>query len=230
MHQISHWHLLETADQVATAACGHILHAAEQAIATQGKFKLVLAGGNTPEKVYRLLAQADTDWTRWCIYYGDERCLPADHAERNSSLAWRALLSQVAIPAEQIFTIPAELGNDAAAVAYRPIIAEALPFDMVLLGIGEDGHTASLFPGHQHPADELVHAVNQSPKPPAERVSVSAAALSTTQELIFLITGSSKRDIVKAWRAGEDLPVAKLHAEHAIDVYIDHDALSSITA
>lgn len=224
MQQTSHWHTLETADQVADAACRHILDAASRAIADHGKFKLVLAGGGTPEKVYRLLAGADADWANWVIYYGDERCLPADHADRNSMMARNTLLDKVAIPAAQIFTIAAELGNEQAALDYRAIVAVALPFDMVLLGMGEDGHTASLFPGHTHNEDELVHAVYNSPKPPPERVSISAKALGNTREIIFLITGNNKQEMVKAWRSGQDLPVANIIPEHPVDIYIDRDA------
>lgn len=224
MQHNSRWHILETADQVAQAAYQQILNAAEYAIAEHGIFKLVLAGGSTPEKVYRLLAKADADWSKWTIYYGDERCLPADHADRNSLMATQAFLEKVAIPDSQIFTIPAELGPEQAAKKYQQIVANALPFDMVLLGMGEDGHTASLFPGHQHQENELAHAVYNSPKPPPERVSISAKALSNTHQLIFLITGANKQEAVKNWRSGQDLPVATIVPENPIDIYIDRDA------
>ena len=227
MQNNSRWHTLETADQVAQAAYQQILAAAEHAIAEHGTFKLVLAGGSTPEKVYRLLAQAEADWSKWFIYYGDERCLPADHADRNSLMATQAFLEKVAIPEAQIFTIPAELGPEQAAKAYQHIVASALPFDMVLLGMGEDGHTASLFPGHQHPKDELAHAVYNSPKPPPERVSISAKALSNTGQLIFLITGANKQEAVKNWRSGQDLPVATIVPENPVDIYIDKEAFNS---
>lgn len=224
MQENNRWHILETADQVAQAVYQQILDAAEQAIAKHGNFKIVLAGGSTPEKVYSLLAQADADWANWHIYYGDERCLSADHADRNSLMATQAFLEKVAIPEAQIFTIPAELGPEPAAKKYQQIVASALPFDMVLLGMGEDGHTASLFPGHQHREDELAHAVYNSPKPPPERVSISAKALSNTQQLIFLITGANKQEAVKNWRSGQDLPVATIIPENPIDIYIDRDA------
>jgi len=227
MQPNSHWHIMDTADQVAMAAYQQILKAAEHAIAEHGTFKLVLAGGSTPEKVYRLLAQADSDWSKWIIYHGDERCLPANHADRNSLMATQAFLEKVAIPDAQIFSIPAELGPDLAAKQYQQIVADALPFDMVLLGMGEDGHTASLFPGHQHQEDELAHAVYNSPKPPPERVSISAKALSNTQQLIFLITGTNKQEAVKNWRSGQDLPVATIVPENPVDIYIDRDAYNS---
>lgn len=224
MQENSRWHTLATADDVATVACQHILTSAQAAIAKHGKFKLVLAGGTTPEKIYRMLAKTDADWANWVVYYGDERCLPADDAERNSMIAKTTLLDHVPIPDAQIFTMQAEAGGEHAAEHYRPIVAAAMPFDMVLLGLGEDGHTASLFPGHVHNEDELVHAVYNSPKPPPKRVSISAKALSNTHELLFLVTGKNKRDIVKAWRAGEALPVASIKPENTLDVYIDSDA------
>jgi len=230
MQQTSHWHTLETADQVALAAYQQILAAADIAIADHGHFKLVLAGGSTPEKVYHLLAKANADWARWFIYYGDERCLPSDHTERNSLMAETAFLSKVAIPQAQIFTIPAELGPELGAQHYQKVVAKALPFDMVLLGMGEDGHTASLFPGHQHNTDELAHAVYSSPKPPPERVSISAIGLSDTQQLIFLITGKNKQDAVKSWCLGEDLPVADIIPKNPVDIYIDKEAYHSESA
>jgi 6-phosphogluconolactonase len=223
-----HWHALETAEDVALAAFQHILDAAKSAIAERGQFKLVLAGGTTPEKVYRLLAQSDADWSKWFIYYGDERCLPVDHANRNSVMAEKAFLGKVAIPKAQVFTIPAELKAEQAATQYQQAIENALPFDLVLLGMGEDGHTASLFPGQQHEADELVHAVYNSPKPPPERVSISAKALGMAQQVIFLITGSNKQEAVKLWRSGHDLPIAHILSDN-VDIYIDRDAYQGST-
>jgi len=223
MQQNNQWHCLDNSDQVAAVASQQILSAAKKAIAERGRFKLVLAGGTTPEKVYRLLAQSDADWSHWFIYYGDERCLPAGHADRNSQLAIRALLDKVDIPANQIFTIEAELGPEQGAERYRNTVANALPFDVVMLGMGEDGHTASLFPGHKHNEEELVHPVYNSPKPPPERISLSAKALSNTVELIFLITGSNKQDAVKSWRSGVDLPVAGIMPA-VVDIYIDSEA------
>jgi 6-phosphogluconolactonase len=217
------WHCLENSDQVAEAACKEILVAAKSAIAERGKFKLVFAGGTTPEKVYRLLANSEADWANWWIYHGDERCLPVDHKDRNSVMAAKAILDQVAIPKNQIFNIPAELGPEQGAIAYRQVVADALPFDLVLLGMGEDGHTASLFPGHQHNPDELTHAVFNSPKPPPERVSISAKALGNSQQVIFLVTGANKRDAVKLWCSGVDLPITTI-SNNDMTIMIDRDA------
>lgn len=217
------WNCLETADAVAEAACKDILAAAQSAIAERGKFKLVLAGGTTPEKVYRLLTQSAADWGNWWIYHGDERCLPVDHKDRNSVMANQALLAHVAIPKQQIFDIPAELGPERGAAIYQPIVADALPFDLVLLGMGEDGHTASLFPGHVHNPDDLTHAVFNSPKPPPERVSISAKALGNAQQVIFLITGTNKQEAIKLWQQDHDLPVTQICTNN-ITIHIDRDA------
>lgn len=217
------WHCLNTAEDVAKAACEQILEAANTAIAERGQFKLVLAGGTTPEKVYHLLAKATTDWSKWFIYYGDERCLPTGHVDRNSLMATQAFLDKVAIPVGQVFTIPAELGSEQGATLYHQIVADALPFDVVLLGIGEDGHTASLFPGQHHDPDELTHAVYNSPKPPPERVSMSAKALGNAQQVIFLVTGANKQEAVKLWRSNAELPVASI-CNDAITIIIDKEA------
>lgn len=205
-------HRFPAPHSVAQAACQHILQAAEQAIQQQGAFHLVLAGGSTPERTYRLLAAAPADWANWHIYYGDERCLPPEHPERNSQMAQQAWLARVAIPLAQQHPIPAELGATQAAQQYAQTIASVLPFDLVLLGMGEDGHTASLFPDQSLDTEQLTQAVFNAPKPPPERVSLSRKALQQTQAILFLITGANKREAWQAWQAGAALPAALVAA------------------
>ncbi|MCF6251473.1 MAG: 6-phosphogluconolactonase [Methylococcaceae bacterium] len=227
MQKIKQWHQFDTAAQVADAVVEQILSIAEAAIEKRGCFKIVLAGGSTPEKIYQLLANAKTDWSKWMIYYGDERCLPANDKDRNSIMATNALLSKVAISPANIFSMPTELGAVEAARKYRLTIADAGQFDLVLLGMGEDGHTASLFPGHQHnDLDDTVHEVYNSPKPPSDRISLSAKTLSNTRKLFFIVTGDSKRDPVKQWKLGADLPVATISPVAGVDIYIDKAAIN----
>ncbi len=171
---------------VAERAAELILAAATTAIAERGAFKLVLAGGSTPAACYRWLSKARADWDRWHIYFGDERCLDPQDSERNSVMAATHLTDRVSIPARQVHEIAAEQGPEAAARDYQALVRDALPFDIVLLGMGEDGHTASLFPGHQHPADALVVPVLGAPKPPPERVSLGPAALLSHRQLLVL--------------------------------------------
>lgn len=227
MRNLTRWHLFEDAPAVAAEAARRILAAAETAIAEHGVFRIVLAGGRTPVQTYRLLSEAAADWTRWQIYFGDERCLPPDHAERNSRAAALSWLDQVPIPIENVQPIPAELGAEAAAAAYKPLVSAALPFDLVTLGMGEDGHTASLFPGQVHPPAEPVIPVHGAPKPPPDRVSLSTSVLGNAREVLILVTGAGKRDAVAAWRAGKPLPVASIGGERGVDVLIDRDAYAA---
>jgi 6-phosphogluconolactonase len=215
------WHVFADSGALARAAADRTGKLAGAAIAKRDNFRVVLAGGSTPEAVYQRLAGLDTDWSCWRIYFGDERCLPANHAERNSLMAARSWLDRVPIPADNIFPIPAEAGAELAARSYANIVGDALPFDLVLLGVGEDGHTASLFPGQTQDSTELVHAVHEAPKPPPDRVSLGLRALNDAEEVIILVTGEGKRDAVARWRAGADLPVAHVHGRHGVDVYID---------
>lgn len=215
------WEVLANAEDVAAEAARRILGVAQQAIATHHRFKLVLAGGRTPQHAYRSLRKASADWSRWAIYFGDERCLPRAHPERNATMAHQAWLDHVPIADSNIHPIPAELGADAGARAYTSVIESQLPFDMVLLGLGEDGHTASLFPGANYPEHELVHAVHQAPKPPPERISLSAACLSETRALLVLVTGETKRMAVQGWQAGLALPIARLHPHRGLTVLLD---------
>lgn len=225
MQIINNWLNYETPDLVAQAVCDDVLLHAEQAISTHGRFTMVLAGGSSPAKLYQLLSQYKVDWSKWYIFYGDERCLPVDHPDRNSMMAQQAWLNHVDIPANQIFTIAAELDPKTAAMQYQQQITPFLPFDLVLLGMGEDGHTASLFPGQVHKAEEIVHVVTQSPKPPPERITLSARTLSNTQRLLFMITGASKQSAVNQWQAGAALPVSTITPEAGVEIYIDNAAL-----
>jgi len=222
MPQQRRWHVFDSPTSLATAAVAAILAAARAAIAERGGFHLVLAGGTTPKRIYEALAAAPADWQHWHIYFGDERCLPADDAQRNSRMAADAWLSRVAIPSAQIFPIAAERGPAVAAAAYARTLAGIKLFDLVLLGLGEDGHTASLFPG-QVKADtaQAAVAVFDAPKPPPMRVSLSVRRLSAARQAIFLVTGSAKAAAVAAWRSGVDIPASAVQPAAGVDIYLE---------
>lgn len=190
-------------------------------------FSIVLAGGQTPLELYRMLAHEPMQWHKWRVYFGDERCLPPQHPERNSYQAMQALLAHVPIALERIFIPAAELGPVDAASRYNKELAQAGEFDLVLLGLGEDGHTASLFPGHdigrEDDAADVLPVVN-APKPPPERISLSAQRLSRTKQAVFLVTGTGKCDAVRRWKSGEELPASMIHARHGITVLADEAA------
>lgn len=218
--QISRWQSFESQSAINQAALNRILNAAQEAIAARGRFSIVLAGGTTPKQVYELLRHADADWANWHIYHNDDRCLPVDHADRNSLMARQAWLDHVAIPASQIHDIPAELGPVEGAKQYAETLKGLGDFDMVLLGLGEDGHTASLFPGHTWDDSVDAFPVFNSPKPPAERISISGRRLSQARAVIFLVTGAGKQEAVDNWRGGEAIPATVIKPEAGVDVYI----------
>lgn len=221
------WHSYRNPVVLEQAAVAEILRAAHDAIAARGAFRIVLAGGSTPRKVYEALRTAHTDWQHWHVYFGDERCLPPEHDERNSRMATLAWLAYVDIPAAHIHPIPAELGAEDAADAYAPSVDDIALFDLVLLGLGEDGHTASLFPGHDPgdaPGAPSTLAVLDAPKPPPQRVSLSARRLSAAREVMFLVTGSSKAQAIADWRAGIAIPAAMITPRDGVDIYLEEPA------
>ncbi len=224
------WRVLADADAVALAAARLIAEAAAEAIAHRGRFRLVLAGGRTPEAAYRLLAHQGADWDLWEFYFGDERCLPADHAERNSQMAEEAILSQIPLNKGKVHPIPAELGAEVAAEHYARIIAAAAPFDLVLLGVGEDGHTASLFPGQPLNPHALTVAVHEAPKPPPDRVSLGLGALQSSRHLLVLASGAGKRAALRGWRTGAALPIARVCRNQDVTLLLDEAANPANTA
>ncbi|MDQ3286741.1 MAG: 6-phosphogluconolactonase [Pseudomonadota bacterium] len=218
------WHPAADADAVRETACRQVLDAADEALRERDRFAIVLAGGSTPRGVYRMLRGADTDWSKWHVYFGDERCLPPRDPERNSTMAAEAWLDHVTIPDGQVHVIPAELGPDAAASAYADQLQDVDEFDLVLLGLGEDGHTASLFPGHdpgRAAGSPDAIPVFDAPKPPPQRVSLSAQRLGRSRAVLFLVTGEGKRDALGQWRAGASIPAREIRPASGVDVLVE---------
>jgi 6-phosphogluconolactonase len=189
----------------------------------RGRFSIILAGGNTPRALYQRLRHLETDWRRWHIYFSDERCLAAGHPDRNDSMASNAWLDHVAIPAAQIHRVPAGEDAVAAASAYSAVLSQAPGFDLALLGLGEDGHTASLFPGDRRieSGAELAIGITDAPKPPLRRVSLSAGCLSSAEVVWFIVTGEAKRQALKAWLDGAPLPAQWIRPRAGVDLFTD---------
>lgn len=227
MHPLAaRWRVFDTTDELQNATCESILHAARNAIAERGRFDLVLAGGTTPAGIYLRLRHVVADWSNWHIWYGDERCLPSGHEERNSRMAGLVWLEHVAIPAAQQHPMPAELGPVAGAARYATELDGVAEFDLVLLGLGEDGHTASLFPGQAWEAADHapVLAVFGAPKPPAERVSMAASRLARARQVLYLVTGVGKAEALRQWQSGAKLPMAAIAPSCGVDVWMDRMA------
>lgn len=225
---VTRWIAVADTGALRRAACERILDAAGRAIAGRGAFVISLAGGNTPRDVYAMLREAATDWSRWQIHFGDERCLPRSDSERNSRMAREAWLDRIPIPTANIHEIAAELGPEAGAADYARALQAVGDFDLALLGLGEDGHTASLFPGHdwgEAPGAADAIAVFEAPKPPPERVSLSASRLGRAREVLFLVAGESKHDAVSQWRAGATIPARAIRPAAGVDVLVEASLL-----
>jgi 6-phosphogluconolactonase len=225
------WHAVPDENALQQQALTLILAQAARAIHERGQFHVVLAGGNTPRGVYRQLGRAQTDWSAWHVYFGDERCVPPDDPARNYHMAAEAWLNQVAIPATQVHPIPGELGAVQASQRYAEALEAVGDFDLVLLGLGEDGHTASLFPDHDWgaaPGAPDTLAVFDAPKPPRERVSLSATRLSRTREVLFLVSGEAKRWAISQWLADKDIPASSIKPATGVDVLVESALLTPI--
>ncbi|HJU26549.1 MAG TPA: 6-phosphogluconolactonase [Rhodanobacteraceae bacterium] len=222
------WHgFAGVADLQADAVC-RIRAAASAAISARGVFRIVLAGGNTPRGAYEMLRKIITDWSKWQVYFGDERCAAANDPQRNSRMAREALLDHVPIPRANLHAIPAEMGPVDGAEQYAQVLRSTGVFDLVLLGLGEDGHTASLFPDHDWgtgPDAPDALAVFDAPKPPPERVSLSAARLSRSRVVLFLVEGEAKRAAICNWRDGVRIPASAIIPASGVDVLTESGLL-----
>lgn len=197
-------------DVFADVAADHVFDAAARAVRARGTFRVALAGGSTPRRVHAaIVADARSrghEVEAWDVWFGDERCVPPDDAESNFRMADETLLSRLATR-PRVHRVPTERGGPAqVAAAYEAELAEAFGlrpgerprFDLVLLGLGADGHTASLFPGDPVLAERsrLVAAV-RGPKPPPDRVTFTLPVLCAAREVLFLVTGAEKAAAVR---------------------------------
>lgn len=168
----------------------------QAAVAARGRCTIALAGGSTPKPLYESLGQMDLPWDNLHIFWGDERYVPLDHPDSNAKMAKVAWLDQVPIPPEQIHLVPTELDSPvAAAAAYDHTVQTQLggePLDIVLLGIGDDGHTASLFP-HTPALAVGDRAVTVGDKDGNPRITLTAPALNHSRCVVFLVSGANKQ-------------------------------------
>jgi 6-phosphogluconolactonase len=222
------WHVARDMDDWLALARARVSHAEAEALDQRGEFHIVLAGGNTPARLYRALAGEAHDWARWQIWLGDERCLADTDPDRNSVMVTASLLRQDDARAPHFHPIPAWQGAETGARAYADALADIGAFDLVLLGLGEDGHTASLFPGQDWgaaPGAPDVLPVFQAPKPPAERISLSAQRLSRARQVLFLVAGRDKQAPLARWQAGEAIPASAIRPPGGVDVLLDPESL-----
>jgi 6-phosphogluconolactonase len=203
------------ADALARAAAEHFVVQAAQAIAARGRFVVALAGGSTPCATYALLASdgftAKVDWLRVHVLWGDERCVPPNHRDSNYRLAREALLNRVPIPNANVHRIRGELSPAQAAATYESELETILGadgrFDLILLGLGADGHTASLFPDTAALEERTRWAIeNHVEKLNAWRVTLTLPIINAARQVTFLVSGAAKADALARIQAGEPLP------------------------
>jgi 6-phosphogluconolactonase len=197
--------IFRDADELAIGVADEIVRVADRAIENREVCTLLLAGGSTPRSVYARLASKYSGWSGWSkvvIGWGDERCVPAEHADSNFRMAHESLLAHVPVHAGNIYRMPGELPRETGAALYESSLRNlfvdqnAPRFDLILLGMGEDGHTASLFPGS--PAlDESGHWVvsvahEQPPLPLVPRLTITFPVINAARNVLLLVSGANK--------------------------------------
>ncbi|MEJ2716830.1 MAG: 6-phosphogluconolactonase [Deltaproteobacteria bacterium] len=245
-------------DELSLAAARFIRNLARERIERRGIFTLVLSGGKTPRGLYEILAgpefQHAMPWSGIHLFWGDERCVPPDHSESNYHMAFEAMISRTEIPPRNIHRIPAEMDPpEAAARQYarilrdffftaeeqgmnhaRPGTSESLPsFDLILLGMGEDGHTASLFPGAGAlDEDTLWVSAVQDPvgSPPVPRITLTLPVINEAQNVLFMVAGPEKWDVLRTIvespsKAAARYPAARINPRGRLLLFHDCEIL-----
>ncbi|HUF25708.1 MAG TPA: 6-phosphogluconolactonase [Gemmatimonadaceae bacterium] len=236
-------------DRVARRTAGYIVRVAEEAIAERGRFTIALSGGSAPPPVYALLAReplrSRIDWSRVEVYWGDERCVPPTHERSNFRMAHEALLAHVPVRPEHVHRIRVEDDPAAAAESYETLLRDRFAgggrrvppaiFDVNLMGMGEDGHTASLFPGQPALAERSRWAVATLHGPTAQwRVTLTPPVLNSAHHVLVMVAGSSKaravRDVLEGIGGPEERPARLLDpAWGALVWLLDDDAAARLS-
>ena len=229
----------DDAAALATAVAGELLNRLADAQAAGGVPQIVLTGGTIAEAIHRELARlshdAGVDWSRVVVWFGDERFVAPDSPDRNSGQARAAFLD--AVGATQVHEMPstADVTDvESGAAAYAATLRQhgAGEFDIVMLGLGPDGHIASLFPGFpQLDAEDIAVGVTGSPKPPPERISLTLPALNRSRAVWFLVSGSGKAAAVAAALGGadvHDIPAAGVAGREETTWFLDREAAAQL--
>ncbi len=225
------------AESVAQRAAALIERETSQAREQRGVAHLALSGGSTPERTYELLGAEPRDWSGVRFWFGDERCVAPDDEESNFRMANEMLLRPAAIADAEVRRMEGELGPEEGARRYAAALAEEVPgergaglpaLDLVVLGIGPDGHVVSLFPGApalEAAEEELCLGVHDSPKPPPERITLSLSVLRAARSCLLIATGAGKADAISAMLATPTPHVpASLLARERLTVIVDDAA------
>ncbi len=222
-------HLCSTSQQLGQAAAAYVAQVSAAAIAARGRFSVALSGGSLPKLLGPALTAQPLDWSAWHVFWADERCVPPTHPDSNHFVAQAYLFAHAPIPSSQIYNPNTTLDPAQAAAAYQATLAQifalhppALPrFDLILLGLGEDGHTASLFPGHPllQETERWVAPIFDSPKPPPQRLTLTLPVLNHARQVAFITAGAGKADILAQVLAADSTLPAHLVQPSAGDLH-----------
>jgi 6-phosphogluconolactonase len=224
----------DSVDALVESAAARIRRVAADAVAARGRFRVALAGGSTPRALYPRLIRG-VDWTCADVFFGDERVVPPDDPQSNYRMARETLLAPANVPAENVFRWQTEAPDlDAAARAYEEALRRGRTrplLDLALLGLGPDGHTASLFPGTAALAveDRLAVAV-EVPALRTRRLSLTYPVFLEAGAVFFLVTGPDKRAaLADVLRPGSTLPAARIiHQSPSVCIFTDREAAQDI--
>ncbi|CAM6105837.1 unnamed protein product [Calypogeia fissa] len=223
--------LYEKGSELAEDLAAYVADLSAKAISERGSFTVVLTGGSLFKSMGKLTEEpyiGKVDWSRWHVFWGDERVVPLDHPESNYKLAYDNFLSKVPIPSSQVHAINDKLSPQPAAADYEFVLRQLVKtkvlsladtgdyprFDLLLLGMGPDGHMCSLFPHHPlvHKTEVWITSIEDSPKPPPERITFTLPVINSGANVAFVATGSAKADKISLV-FGPDLPFGELPAQ-----------------
>ncbi|XP_078040608.1 6-phosphogluconolactonase [Augochlora pura] len=207
---------------------------ADEALANGDTFKVGLSGGSLVQLLAQSLPSLTTDWTKWYFFFCDERVVPFDNNDSTYGEYRAKLIGKIPVTEDQFIKINADLSAEEAAKDYIKKMSVFFPpdrvpcFDVLLLGLGPDGHTCSLFPDHKvlNEASLWVCPINDSPKPPPSRITLTLPVINNAKKCIFAITGSSKAEVIKKiLQDRENLPAARVQPQNGVLYWIlDEDA------
>ena len=207
------WLIFDDEMSLSKTLAQEILNIAKKSIFEKDCFSIVLTGGQSVLNLYKILSKSDSNWEKWYIYIGDERCVPMRHKDRNDQVINEIWLDNSTISKNNIHFIQAELGLIEAQKEYEKVLKKIDKFDVVLLSVGEDGHVASLFPNHSYPDNKMVVIEGNSPKSPKQRLSMSYKQLNKSNYIFKLLIGKSKQQVVHLLQKTTNLPITKVTGE-----------------
>lgn len=238
-------HVYETPEDTARAVAEMILTRVKEKNKQSLPFNIALSGGNTPKLLFTLLANEFSDRMPWHIlrlFWVDERCVAPTHAESNFGMAYKSLLVNVPIPDANIFRMQGEVNPEKEVLRYQALLEKELPmqngfpqFDLVILGLGEDGHTASIFPNDMSLLQsDLAVGLGIHPVSGQKRITLTGRTIRQAEKVVFLITGSSKADVIRQIiqreSVFESFPASHVYSKSGIaDFYLDYAAAKDLT-